>query len=472
MMSKDNGIRHSEEEFEFFYQTEHAFNMANELKAHKNLSKSDNVSQLVEMVRKLMEQNMRLVSQIQMNNNVTPTNAANVSMVPDLWKTIDQFDEEKDPVSAKLWLKKLKVSLTLHKWPEYFTFQVACSNLIVAANFRLRIRVAEITDWKKFVETFQRTFVYEESKTELWKRMQDQTQQMKENISLHFHEKVSLCKALDLDFPETKEQWVIGLWSRELGTFLMSKAHQDDDELFKDIMSFERVNIVRKTRISDHRMQGKKADRSTNLVEEKLENSPAADVAPLSISSYRIEATLKVENSEVPITPTLDTGSPIVLISEKLVPLHCPCTKVDTKQVIRHFKEYFSYHSKPLKVISHRATCFATADFKDFLNELDVEHNMISTGMPQANGQIERKRKYPSVYEVGDYVMITNIDVTPRVNKKLLPKFRRHYVITNILDNDRYVVNDTEGFQVTQMPYEGIVAPSRMKHWHRDNLEQ
>ncbi|GJQ73150.1 hypothetical protein Trydic_g1777 [Trypoxylus dichotomus] len=110
MMSKDNGIRHSEEEFENFYQTEHAFNMADELEARENISESDNVSQLVEMVQKLMEQNMTLVSQIQMNNNAT-----NVTMIPDLSKTIDQFDGEKDPISGKLLLKKLEVSSKLHK---------------------------------------------------------------------------------------------------------------------------------------------------------------------------------------------------------------------------------------------------------------------------------------------------------------------------------------------------------------------
>ncbi|GJQ71479.1 hypothetical protein Trydic_g13556 [Trypoxylus dichotomus] len=46
---------------------------------------------------------------------------------------------------------------------------------------------------------------------------------------------------------------------------------------------------------STSRMDVPKADRSTNLVEEELENSPAADVAPLSILGYRIEATLATE---------------------------------------------------------------------------------------------------------------------------------------------------------------------------------
>jgi len=37
--------------------------------------------------------------------------------------------------------------------------------------------------------------------------------------------------------------------------------------------------------------------------------------------------------------------------------------------------------------------------------------------------------------------------------------------VRKVLDNDRYVVGDIEGNQVTQRPYEGIIGPDQMKSW-------
>lgn len=77
----------------------------------------------------------------------------------------------------------------------------------------------------------------------------------------------------------------------------------------------------------------------------------------------------------------------------------------------------------------------------------------------------DAKHKQATIYKENDYVMITNTDVTVGCNKKLIPKFRGPYVIKKVLDRDRYVVSDIEGFRVTQRPYEGIIGPDRMKRW-------
>jgi len=78
------------------------------------------------------------------------------------------------------------------------------------------------------------------------------------------------------------------------------------------------------------------------------------------------------------------------------------------------------------------------------------------------------KRKRATIYKVGDYVVITNTDVTPGINKKLIPKFKGPYIVKTVLDNDRYIVSDIEGFQVTQMPYTGTVSADHTKMYSKD----
>lgn len=76
-----------------------------------------------------------------------------------------------------------------------------------------------------------------------------------------------------------------------------------------------------------------------------------------------------------------------------------------------------------------------------------------------------RKRKKPNRYEVGNYVMIRNYVSTPGVIKKLLPKFRGPYEVKRVLRNDRYVIGDIVGHQVTQIPYQGVWEAANMRSW-------
>lgn len=239
-----------------------------------------------------------------------------------------------------------------------------------------------------------------------------------------------------------------------------------------------------------------------------------------------------------------------------------PSKTTKTDEVVLHLKSYFHTYSKPKRLISDRGTAFTSNDFEIFLTSESVEHVLVATGTPRANGQVEVvnrsivpmlakiserndewdkviykvefainntihrsigqtpsrllfginqvgdvndelrhvleeinenrfdlaeirekaseqitktqikseeqynvSKKEPVKYNVGDYVMIKNFDVTIGVNKKLIPKFKGPYVVRKVLDNDRYVVGDVEGNQVTQRPYEGIIGPDQMKRW-------
>lgn len=53
----------------------------------------------------------------------------------------------------------------------------------------------------------------------------------KESTSLYFHEKVALYKELHFSFSDIKEQVTIGFWSRNLSIFLISRVHNDVDDV-------------------------------------------------------------------------------------------------------------------------------------------------------------------------------------------------------------------------------------------------
>ncbi|KAJ8953799.1 hypothetical protein NQ318_006646 [Aromia moschata] len=76
----------------------------------------------------------------------------------------------------------------------------------------------------------------------------------------------------------------------------------------------------------------------------------------------------------------------------------------------------------------------------------------------------DAKRKAPNTYVVGQHVLIRKtIGTNDGKSRKLLPKFSGPYVITKILDHDRYVVKDLPGSTRSQKPYEGVIAIDKLK---------
>ena len=67
------------------------------------------------------------------------------------------------------------------------------------------------------------------------------------------------------------------------------------------------------------------------------------------------------------------------------------------------------------------------------------------------------------IFEVGDLVVVKNVDTSPGGNKKLIPKYRGPYVVRKQLGIDRYKISDVENCQTTQIPYRSVVDSSRLK---------
>lgn len=237
-----------------------------------------------------------------------------------------------------------------------------------------------------------------------------------------------------------------------------------------------------------------------------------------------------------------------------------------TRDVIGCLNKYFSYYSRPVRMITDRGTCFTSFEFDKFLMDKNIQHVKVATASPQANGQVEKQngvlksilakitepiqhsdwanklehveyavnntvhvgtRDTPSrllfgveqrgviidkmteylneknsnpdsrdlnqirelaaaaivrsqqtnekymekhnrpakTFDLGDFIVVRNVDTVIGTNKKFVPKYKGPYVIHKVLPNDRYVVRDIENCQLTQIPYDGIIEATRMKEW-------
>lgn len=212
-------------------------------------SNDANLNTMLNTMNMLMQQNATMLQMITSQNDTSK----NFSIMPDLSKSINDFNGENGVLKAKHWIEQIENTAMLHSWPESFTFETARIHLKGAAYHWFRGKGNEILTWVDFKNAFKKTFLHEKSLTYSWKEMQSRVQAQKENISSYFHEKVRLCKELNLSFAEIKEQTAIGLWSRELSTLIMAKHHYDEDEMYKDILAYERVNAARSDRIEKNK---------------------------------------------------------------------------------------------------------------------------------------------------------------------------------------------------------------------------
>jgi hypothetical protein len=76
-------------------------------------------------------------------------------------------------------------------------------------------------------------------------------QQKSETTVEYFYDKARMCRELELNFCESKEQIVEGLYSRELCLYLLSRSHKNENELLSDIVTFMKINDYRRARFKN-----------------------------------------------------------------------------------------------------------------------------------------------------------------------------------------------------------------------------
>lgn len=71
--------------------------------------------------------------------------------------------------------------------------------------------------------------------------MTARAQEKEESTQTYFHAKVKLCVELNLEVNDTKEQVLIGLWSKDCCNAMAARDHQGHEELYHDILSYEKL---------------------------------------------------------------------------------------------------------------------------------------------------------------------------------------------------------------------------------------
>nr|CAI5831003.1 unnamed protein product [Callosobruchus analis] len=127
----------------------------------------------------------------------------NVAVMPELLKNLTTFDG--NSANAKQWIKSLTSAQLLHDLPDTYMLETARTRLVSGASYWYAVNEPEIQTWQQFVDRFNSTFVPKESFSTKWRKMVARTQHKGEGLSGYFHEKVKLCKELDLDIRELKE---------------------------------------------------------------------------------------------------------------------------------------------------------------------------------------------------------------------------------------------------------------------------
>ncbi|KAK9729920.1 hypothetical protein QE152_g15650 [Popillia japonica] len=153
--------------------------------------------------------------------------------------------------------------MVIHKWPDSFALEIARSNLIGGAWQWWRTKERNIRNFNDFVAAYEHTFLKDEGLPSKWKRMTELVQHKGELLNQYFHTKVRLCSELKLTFADTKEQILIGLFDRNMCSTMLGRSHVDTDNLFHDLMEYERINIARVERIRDSKKPHRQSEASS-----------------------------------------------------------------------------------------------------------------------------------------------------------------------------------------------------------------
>lgn len=129
-----------------------------------------------------------------------------------------------------------------------------------------------------------------------------------------------------------------------------------------------------------------------------------------------------------------------------------PTKSTSTKEVIAKLETQKKNFGNPTNIISDRGTAFTSQAFDEYCKENDIKHFKITTGLPRANGQIER-------------INSIIISVLTKLSLEDPTKWYKH------VDNVQQVINSTYQRSIDTTPFE-LLTGVRMKFQQAKDIQE
>lgn len=80
----------------------------------------------------------------------------------------------------------------------------------------------------------------------------------------------------------------------------------------------------------------------------------------------------------------------------------------------------------------------------------------------------DKKHRKPTLYKEKDLVLIRDLQGKAGQSKKMKSNYKGPYLIAKVLNNNRYVIRDVPGFNLSGKPYNTILSPDKLKPWNKN----